>query len=67
MALLVPVCISASHVAFASYRMEVQYMMAGHAAGVAATLALESGRPVQEVDVPRLQAALRAEGQVLPA
>ncbi|WP_158890922.1 FAD-dependent oxidoreductase [Amycolatopsis anabasis] len=63
--LLVPVCVSASHVAFSSVRMEVQYQMLGHAAGLAATLALATGRPVQRVDVAELQDRLAAEGQVL--
>jgi hypothetical protein len=63
--LLVPVCLSASHVAFSSVRMEVQYQMLGHAAGLAAVLALRDGRPVQSVDVGRLQAQLRDAGQVL--
>jgi hypothetical protein len=63
--LLVPVCLSASHVAFASVRMEVQYQMLGHAAGLAAAEAARTGRPVQSIDVPRLQDALRDAGQVL--
>ena len=63
--LLVPVCVSASHVAFSSIRMEVQYQMMGHAAGVAAVLALRDGRAVQSVDVALLQQRLRDAGQVL--
>ncbi|SDT69264.1 FAD-dependent oxidoreductase [Jiangella sp. DSM 45060] len=63
--LLVPVCLSASHVAFASVRMEVQYQLLGHAAGLAAADAARTGRPVQSVDVARLQDALRDGGQVL--
>jgi hypothetical protein len=63
--LLVPVCISASHVAFSSVRMEVQYQMLGHAAGVAAALAVAAGIPVQRVDVALLQERLAAAGQVL--
>ncbi|MBB5787294.1 FAD-dependent oxidoreductase [Jiangella mangrovi] len=63
--LLVPVCLSASHVAFSSVRMEVQYQLLGHAAGLAAVEAARTGRPVQSVDVSRLQDALRAAGQVL--
>ena len=63
--LLVPVCLSASHVAFSSVRMEVQYQMLGHAAGLAAAMAVASGRPVQGVDVGTLQERLRADGQVL--
>ncbi|WP_205629236.1 FAD-dependent oxidoreductase [Jiangella muralis] len=63
--LLVPVCLSASHVAFASVRMEVQYQLLGHAAGLAAADAARTGRPVQPIDVARLQEALHHGGQVL--
>ncbi|QFY11177.1 FAD-dependent oxidoreductase [Nonomuraea phyllanthi] len=63
--LLVPVCVSASHVAFSSIRMEVQYQMLGHAAGLAAALAVRSGAAVQDVDVAALQDELAAAGQVL--
>jgi hypothetical protein len=60
--LLVPVCVSASHVAFCSIRLESTWMTLGHAAGTAATLALGAGKPVQEIEIPKLQSALRAEG-----
>jgi hypothetical protein len=63
--LLVPVCLSASHVAFSSLRMEPQYQMLGHAAGLAAVLALRTGRPVQAVEVATLQQQLTDAGQVL--
>jgi hypothetical protein len=63
--LLVPVCVSASHVAFASVRMEVQYQMLGAAAGVAAALAVRSGAAVHDVPVTDLQSHLAADGQVL--
>lgn len=63
--LLVPVCLSASHVAFSSIRMEVQYQMLGQAAGTAAALALQAGVDVQQVDVGELQRRLRAAGAVL--
>ena len=38
--LLVPVCLSASHVVYSSVRMEPQYMMISQAAGVAGSLAV---------------------------
>jgi hypothetical protein len=63
--LIVPVCISASQIAFASVRMEVQYQMMGQAAGVAAALAANSGKSVQDVDVEKLQDLLATDGQVL--
>lgn len=63
--LLVPVCFSASHVAYSTLRMEPQYMMIGEAAGVAAKLAMDEGVRVQAVDVGRLQKRLRERGAVL--
>ena len=61
---LVPVCFSASHVAYSSLRMEPQYMIIGHAAGVAAALALKNNVPVQKVSVPELQGILKKEAAV---
>ena len=63
--LLVPVCLSASHVAFASVRMEPQFMMLGHAAGTAAALAVRDKCAVHRIDVPELQRTLAAQGQIL--
>ncbi|HLA83829.1 MAG TPA: FAD-dependent oxidoreductase [Thermoguttaceae bacterium] len=63
--LLVPVCASMSTVAFGSFRMEPGYMMAGHAAGVAAALAGKEGVAVQEIDRERLRKILREQGQVV--
>jgi hypothetical protein len=62
--LIVPVCLSASHVAYSSMRMEPQYMLLGHAAGVAAALAVKRGVAVQEVPIGELQKKLLAEGAV---
>jgi FAD dependent oxidoreductase len=56
--LLVPVCLSASHVAFASVRMEPTFMLLGHAAGLAAAHAARRGVAVQDVDVGELRGAL---------
>lgn len=63
--LLVPVCLSASHIAYSSMRMEPQYMLLGHAAGIAAALAVKHGVALQDVPVAGLQKQLLAEGAVL--
>jgi hypothetical protein len=63
--LLVTSCISASSIAYASFRMEPQYMIAGHAAGVAAALAVKSKATVRRIDVRHLQEELRRQKQVV--
>jgi hypothetical protein len=63
--LIVPVCISASHLAYASVRMEPQYMLMGHAAGVAAALAGKHRVAVQRVDLTALQNKLKSQRQLL--
>jgi hypothetical protein len=63
--LLVPACVSMSQVAYASFRMEPQFMIAGHAAGAAAALALKTGVPIHHVSVPELQRVLVQQKQVI--
>ncbi|PTX96706.1 xanthan lyase [Spartobacteria bacterium LR76] len=63
--LLAPFCISASHIAFGSIRMEPVFMTLGQSASVAASIALDLGVSVQQVPYPDLQAALLEAGQVL--
>jgi hypothetical protein len=62
--LLVPVCFSASHVVYSSMRMEPQYMILGHAAGIAAAQAIAKGTSVQNISIPDLQKTLIAEGGI---
>jgi len=62
--LLVPVCFSATHVAYSTLRMEPQYMILGHATGVAAKMAVAGNLAVQDVDVAALQATLRSQRAV---
>lgn len=62
--LLVPVCFSASHIAYSSMRMEPQYMILGHAAGIAAALSIQNGAAVQDVNIGELQKRLKDEGGV---
>ena len=53
---------SASHIGLSTLRMEPQYMILGHAAGVAAAIAAEAGVSVQRVDRATLRAQLVAGG-----
>lgn len=63
--LLVPICLSASHIAYGSIRMEPVFMVLGQSAGAAACEAIRHRVPVQGVNIPRLQKRLIAEKQVL--
>ena len=63
--LLVTSCISASSVAYASFRMEPQYMIAGHSAGVAAARAAGSGIALHKLDIVALQRRLSEQRQIL--
>jgi hypothetical protein len=64
--LLVPVCISASHTAYGSVRMEPVLMILGQSAGVAAALAIDQNDGVvQDVSYSSLEKKLRQEGQIL--
>jgi len=58
--LLVPVCLSASHIAMTSIRMEPVWMILGESAGVAASMAVKSGASVQDVPYAELYPKLRA-------
>jgi hypothetical protein len=63
--LLVPVCMSSSHVTYSTLRMEPVYMIAGQAAGVAARMAVEAGAAVQAIDRALLRKKLLEQGAVL--
>ena len=64
--LLVPVCLSASHIAYGSIRMEPVFMVLGQSAGTAACLAIDAGGvAVQRVDAMKLRARLIADKQIL--
>ena len=63
--LLVPVCFSASYIAYASARMEPVFCVLGESAAVAAAQAVRDARPVQAIDVKRLQERLLKRSQIL--
>ncbi|WKN41808.1 FAD-dependent oxidoreductase [Tunicatimonas pelagia] len=63
--LLVPVCVSSSHIAFGSIRMEPVFMILGQSAATGAALAIDNNIPVQEVDYEQLETRLTEDGQVL--
>ena len=63
--LFVPVCVSASHMAFGSIRMEPVFFALGQVAGAAAALSLDADCAVQDLPYESLKNVLVAEGQVL--
>lgn len=63
--LLVPVCVSSSHTAFGSIRMEPVFMILGQSAAAAASLAIDNEVAVQEVSYEELEKQLRKEKQIL--
>jgi len=63
--LLVPVCLSASHIAYGSIRMEPVFMVLGQSAATAAVQAIDADQTVQDIDYQRLKHQLLADKQVL--
>jgi hypothetical protein len=63
--LLVPVCLSATHISYGSIRMEPVFMALGQSSATAAALAIDANIAVQKVDYARLRERLLADKQVL--
>ena len=63
--LLVPVCLSSSHIAFGSIRMEPVFMVLGQSAATAAAHAIDEKADVQSIDYAKLRARLLKDAQVL--
>lgn len=63
--LAVPVCVSATHIAFGSIRMEPVFMVLGQSAAVASAIAIENEIAMQDVEYKQLRELLLAAGQVL--
>lgn len=63
--LLVPVCLSASHISYGSIRMEPVFMVLGQSAATVAALAIDDNVAVQEVGYPKLRERLLRDRQIL--
>jgi hypothetical protein len=63
--LIVPVCLSATHIAFGSIRMEPVFMILGQSAAIIANLAIENGAAVQDLQYGELEKALVRHGQII--
>lgn len=63
--LLVPVCLSASHIAYGSIRMEPVFMIVGQSCAFAADLALKADSALQDLSYHHLRTALLGAGQIL--
>jgi hypothetical protein len=63
--LVVPVCVSSSHIAFGSIRMEPVFMILGQSAATAAVLALDASLAVQDLPYATLRERLLKDGQIL--
>lgn len=63
--LLVPICLSSSHMSYGSIRMEPVFMILGQSAATAACLAIDAKTPVQDITYAQLRPRLLADKQVL--
>ena len=63
--LLVPVCISASHIAFGSLRMEPVFMILGQSAAIAAAQAIDYNQNIQDIEYPKLLETLLNYNQII--
>ena len=63
--LLVPVCVSSSHIAFGSIRMEPVFMVLSQSAATAAAMAIDAKIAVQDVPYAKLKERLLQDGQIL--
>lgn len=65
--LFVPICLSTSHVAHGSIRMEPVFMALSQSAAIAASLAIEKNSAVQDLEYPELEEKLKAAKQIFHA
>ncbi len=65
--LLVPVCLSATHIAYGSIRMEPVFMILGQSAATAACIAIDKKTAIQDIEYSTLKTQLLKDGQILSA
>jgi hypothetical protein len=63
--LLVPVCVSSSHIAFGSIRMEPVFMILGQSAGTVASMAIAKRKSIHDLDYNEIKDTLEEYGQIL--
>jgi len=63
--LLVPVCVSCSHIAFGSIRMEPVFMILGQSAGTIAVMAIEKRSTIYNLSYEEIKSKLESDGQIL--
>jgi hypothetical protein len=63
--LIVPVCVSCTHIAFGSIRMEPVFMILGQSAATIASLAIKSGKSIHDLTWDEVSKQLLADGQIL--
>ncbi|NMC38523.1 MAG: FAD-dependent oxidoreductase, partial [Bacteroidales bacterium] len=63
--LIVPVCVSCTHIAFGSIRMEPVFMILGQSAGTIAAMALEKRKTIHDLSYEEVRRQLEADGQIL--
>lgn len=63
--LLVPICLSASHIAFGSIRMEPVFMVLGQSAAIAAAMAIDNDWDLQHIPYDQLKLNLLKHKQIL--
>jgi hypothetical protein len=63
--LIVPVCVSSSHIAFGSIRMEPVFMILGQSAGTLAAMAIDEKKSIHDIEYDNLKVRLMTDGQIL--
>jgi hypothetical protein len=63
--LIVPVCLSATHIAFGSIRMEPVFMVLGQSSAIIASMAIDDNKAVQDLSYTQLRRVLLDKGQIL--